>query len=70
MIYALLLKNAASRIYLLLWAKSLRMPGLGNACILGKNGPETLRGVACVYHVYNVYHVYINMLVYISRVSV
>ena len=45
-------------------------PNLGNACILGKNGPETLRGVACVYHVYNVYHVYINMLVYISRVSV
>ena len=52
MIYALLLKNVASRIYLILWAKSLRMPGLGaggeggqpnlgNACILGQNGPET-----------------------------
>ena len=28
MIYALLLKNVTSRIYALIWAKSLRMPGL------------------------------------------
>ena len=52
MIYALLLKNVASRIYLILWAKSLRMPGLGgggeggqpnlgNACILGVSVPAT-----------------------------
>ena len=49
MIYALLLKNIASRIYVISWAKSLRMPGLGggvgggqpnlgNACILGLSG--------------------------------
>ena len=40
--YALLSKNVASRIYTLLWAKSLRMPGgqpnLGNAWILGTFG--------------------------------
>ena len=29
MIYALLSKIVASRIYAILWAKSLRMPGLG-----------------------------------------
>ena len=29
MIYALLSKNGASRIYTLLWAKFARMPGLG-----------------------------------------
>ena len=51
MIYALLSKIVASRIYAILWAKSLRMPGLGgggggggqpnlgNACILGASGP-------------------------------
>ena len=50
MIYALLSKIVASRIYAILWAKSLRMPGLGggggqpnlgNACILGLSGPVT-----------------------------
>ena len=51
MIYALLSKIVASRIYAILWAKSLRMPGLGgggggqpnlgNACILGLSGPAT-----------------------------
>ena len=52
MIYALLSKIVASRIYAILWAKSLRMPGLGggggggqpnlgNACILGTFGPVT-----------------------------
>ena len=51
MIYALLSKIVASRIYAILWAKSLRMPGLGgggggqpnlgNACILGASGPVT-----------------------------
>ena len=47
MIYALLSKIVTSRIYALLWAKSLRMPGLGgqpnlrNVCILGKNGTAT-----------------------------
>ena len=51
MIYALLSKIVASRIYAILWAKSLRMPGLGgggggqpnlgNACILGASGPGT-----------------------------
>ena len=50
MIYALLSKIVASRIYVILWAKSLRMPGLGggggqpnlgNACILGLAGPIT-----------------------------
>ena len=51
MIYALLSKIVASRIYAILWAKSLRMPGLGgggvgqpnlgNACILGSSGPAT-----------------------------
>ena len=51
MIYALLSKIVASRIYAILWAKSLRMPGLGgggggqpnsgNAWILGASGPGT-----------------------------
>ena len=54
MIYALLSKIVASHIYAILWAKSLRMPGLGgrggggggqpnlgNACILGVSGPVT-----------------------------
>ena len=49
MIYALLSKIVASRIYAILWAKSLRMPGLGgggqpnlgNACILGASVPGT-----------------------------
>ena len=50
MIYTLLSKNVASRIYVILWAKSLMMPGLGggggqpnfgNACILGVSGPVT-----------------------------
>ena len=43
-------KNVTSRIYALVWAKSLRMPGLGggggqpnigNACILGTLNPAT-----------------------------
>ena len=43
-------KDVASRIYVLVWAKSLRMPGLGggggqpnlgNACILRTFGTET-----------------------------
>ena len=46
MIYALLSKIVASRIYAILWAKSLRMPGLGgpnlgNACILGVSVPAS-----------------------------
>ena len=50
MIYALLSKIVASRIYAILWAKSLRMPGLGdgggqpnlgNAWILGVSVPGT-----------------------------
>ena len=53
MIYALLSKNVASRIYAILWAKSLRMPGLGgvgvgggqpnlgNAWILGVSVPAS-----------------------------
>ena len=46
MIYAFFFKNVASRIFAILWAKSLRMPGLGgggppnlgNACILLASG--------------------------------
>ena len=36
MIYTLLSKIVASRIYAILWAKSLRMPGLGGGCHLPK----------------------------------